>query len=88
MSNLDDARFKSLPPDQARMVEEVVSTIAKEPWFAKDQERHRDFASQVLQMFFRGLVVREKLQALCMAMARRHYSEASQLSEAAPTKPR
>jgi hypothetical protein len=84
MSNFEDTRFKRLPPDQARMVEEVVSSITKEPWFAKDRERHRDFASQVLQMFFRGLVVREKLQALCMAMARRHYSEASELSEAAP----
>jgi hypothetical protein len=87
-SIFEDVRFKGLAPEQAQMIEEVLFTIAKEPWFAKERVRREDFAAQVLQMFFRGLVVRDKLLALCMVMARRRYSEASGPNEAAPTKPR
>jgi hypothetical protein len=87
-SIFEDVRFEGLAPEQAQMIEEVVSTIAKEPWFAKERARREDFAAQVLQMFFRGLVRREKLQAFCMVMARRRYSENSELSEVAPIKPR
>lgn len=85
-SIFEDVRFKSLAPEQAQMIEEVLFTIAKEPWFAKERVRREDFAAQVLQMFFRGLVRREKLQAFCVVMARRRYSEASELSEADPSR--
>jgi hypothetical protein len=87
-STFDDLRSKRLASDQAQMIEEVVSTISNEPWFTQERDRRSDFAAQVLQMFLRGLVVRDKLHALCLVMARRRYSEASGPNEAAPTKPR
>ncbi len=62
-------------PEQLRMIQEVYSAIAAEPWFVKDAEKRTAFAARVLLMYNRGLIMPDKLRAFCTVLARHHFSE-------------
>lgn len=62
-------------PDELRIVQDVYSSIAAEPWFVKDEEKRHAFAAKVLVMYERGMTIPGKLLGICTLMARRHFSE-------------
>jgi len=62
-------------PEQVEMLRSVYLTIAAEPWFVKDIEKQNEFAARILKMYNRGLVIRDKLYAVCYLMARRQFAE-------------
>jgi hypothetical protein len=71
--------------EQLEVIKGVYTAIAEEPWFTQDQGRRREFATKVQFLFDRGVVVPDKLHALCLVLARKQFAESLQASEADQT---
>jgi len=63
-----------MQPDELQLVQNVFDQIANQPWFSRKIADREHFALYILQMYRRGLVVPEKLQAVCTLAAQKYYS--------------
>jgi CheY-like chemotaxis protein len=61
-------------PEEVKLLRKVHAAIASQPWFTSDKQRRTDFALYVLRMYNRGLVVPDRLEAVCRLAAQAHFS--------------
>jgi hypothetical protein len=69
--SLSDGVFR---PNDLAVVQRVFENISGETWFSRDPDRRAAFARYMLKMYTRGLVVPEKLEALCRVAAQKHFA--------------
>lgn len=64
-------------PEDVAVVQRVFDRISSEVWFSDEAFDRAELARYVLQMYARGLVMPEKLEAVCRAAAKRHSPTAT-----------
>lgn len=62
-------------PDETRMVQSVYRRLVAECRLPPSDNDHRDFAIYLVQMYFRGLVIEEKLYGLGVSAAKARYGD-------------
>jgi CheY-like chemotaxis protein len=81
MSDLDHGFSAGiLQPADLELLQQVFDKITAQVWFSPDPVRRREFASYILGLYRRGMVVPEKLESLCMAAARARFASDAGLS--------
>ncbi|WP_431323318.1 hypothetical protein [Rhizobium sp. YTU87027] len=60
-------------PTDLRMIQDIYDRITSEPWFSEGISYREEFALYVLGMHRRGLVMPDKLEALCRIAAWEKY---------------
>ena len=65
-------------PQDLAVVQAVYDRVSEEPWFATAPEEQDDFAAYIVRMYARGLVLPDRLEALCRLSARRRYNRHAQ----------
>ncbi|CUX68078.1 CheY-like receiver domain-containing protein (modular protein) [Agrobacterium tumefaciens str. Kerr 14] len=63
-----------MQPDELRLVQIIFDRIAAQSWFSRKIADREQFALYILRMYRRGLVVPEKLEAVCTLAAQKYYS--------------
>ncbi|OWW00122.1 hypothetical protein ATY81_25355 [Rhizobium sp. R72] len=68
-------------PTDLRIIQEVYDRMASEPWFSDGVSYREEFARYVLGMYRRGLVIPEKLEALCKIAAWKKFRATKSIFE-------
>jgi len=75
MTNLHHVfRAGIFDPAEVKLLRKVYAEIASQWWFTSDRDRRTEFALYVLRMYRRGLVVPDRLEAVCRLAAQAHFS--------------
>ena len=62
-------------PEETRMVQSVFRRLVAECRLPASDTDHRDFAAYLVKMYFRGLVIEEKLYGLGVSAAKARYGD-------------
>ncbi len=63
-----------LGSEDLKIVQDVFERVSSEPWFTLQDDQRDEFARYILRMYRRGVVIPEKLEALCLIAAKTHFS--------------
>jgi CheY-like chemotaxis protein len=66
---MDAALHGALQPADLHTIQNVYDRITSEPWFSEGATYREEFARYVLRMYWRGLWLPDKLEALCRTAA-------------------
>lgn len=78
MTNLDDVFCAGIfDAAEVNLLRKVYAEIASQPWFTSDRHRRTEFALYVLRMYCRGLVVPDRLEAVCRLAAQAHFGSSN-----------
>ncbi len=57
-----------------KIVRDVFERVSSEPWFTAHAEKRDEFARYVVRMYRKGVVIPDKLEALCLTAAKERFS--------------
>lgn len=63
-----------LGSEDLKIIQGVFERVSSEPWFTLQDEQRDEFARFVLRMYGRGVIIPEKLEALCLIAAKERFS--------------
>jgi CheY-like chemotaxis protein len=61
-------------PEDLTVVRDVFASICKEPWLSPGTAHRAELARYIIRMYSRGLVVPDRLEALCRIAARKKFT--------------